>query len=669
MESRKEQRTVERRTRAGKDTPSGKSRERFMSIRFKIAIPIGLVVLAAIGVMSAFVVVNTNNEITGSYMRELTNVTSQVVTQIEVYLDNRIGAMQFLAGNQSVITMIRGRNYEQLADFLAGYFATTSDLDSLFVSTPQVQSTVVADAVSGASVTTATWSDIGVEGNFERSLAGETVISEPYISPDTEAPTLLITMPVVDGGTTIAILGLTIDLVELSALTVDDVRIGQTGYSAAISKAGYAFAHPSRDLLLLDMNKQSFGHDVMTARSGDLVYYTLGGVEKVMEIEKSARYGFIVSSILPTSEIQAATKRTLKTLLIIGMAGLLIIIALTVLIIHWRLNPIVSAAALADRIAQGDFDVETMEVSSNDEIGRLAESLAAMVNALRAKAATIQQIAARDLTARVEKSSNVDGLGQSLIDMSTSLNSLLRQVNDAVDQVTAGSDQVAQSSHHQSQGATEQASALEEISASLTQINSQAQQNVQFAEHGNEKMHDLLRAMEEINASSDQIRAVVKLIDDIAFQINLLALNANVEAARAGKYGKGFAVVAEEVRNLAGRSGEAVKETTRMVEQTLASIVTGSELARATAEELEKMATASKEQASGVMQINTGLSQIEQVTQSNTASAEEGAAAAQELASQAQHLRSMISEFKLSGNGVSHQGGNGSRPEPVSVGA
>jgi methyl-accepting chemotaxis protein len=154
--------------------------------------------------------------------------------------------------------------------------------------------------------------------------------------------------------------------------------------------------------------------------------------------------------------------------------------------------------------------------------------------------------------------------------------------------------------------------------------------------------------MEKINESSDEIKKVVKVIDDIAFQINLLALNANVEAARAGKYGKGFAVVADEVRNLAVRSAAAVKGTTEMVDETVRNIGIGNELAAATAQQLEEMSIASKEQAEGVEQINSGLGQIDQVTQGNTASAEETASAAEELASQAQELRSILSRFKLS---------------------
>lgn len=291
--------------------------------------------------------------------------------------------------------------------------------------------------------------------------------------------------------------------------------------------------------------------------------------------------------------------------------------------------------------------------------------------------AVFKRLAEGDLTASVtgDYKGDFDVLKSSLNESLKAINQTLSQVNIAVDQVAEGSVQVSQASQALSQGASEQASSLEEITSSTTEISSQTKQNTENALRmntlarsaqenagkGNAQMKELVSAMSDINTSAEEIKKVVKTIDDISFQINLLALNANVEAARAGKYGKGFAVVAEEVRNLAVRSAESVKDTTRMVEEAIANIQRGNALVDSTASQLDQIvegasqvsqladevATAGREQTQGLEQIALGLNQIDQVTQSNTASAEESASASEELSSQAQQVKAMLSRFKI----------------------
>lgn len=431
---------------------------------------------------------------------------------------------------------------------------------------------------------------------------------------------------------------------------------------------------------ILAQKEIALGNSGSTRQNMEMLDLSSSNAEEALGELEELVDSMMTASIAASDNIQQSAQLLLIITVVVGfIAALTIGISLSLRISR----PLSNVADLAQKLADGDFSVEQQRIKRKDEVGAMSRAFAEMITALKYKASVIGQISDGDLTADVELASENDSLGQTLAEMSESLNDLLSQVAIAVQQVTSGSTQVSQAGQALSQGAAEQASSLEEITSSLTEVNGQSRQNaenateasvlakkaVEDAEGGNEKMKDLLSAIERINASSDEISKVVKVIDDIAFQINLLALNANVEAARAGKYGKGFAVVADEVRNLAIRSAEAVKETTGMVEETTAAIADGTAAAETTAQQLVDIVTgstkvaeylgdialASKEQAQGIDQTNSGLEQIDQVTQANTASAEESASAAEELAAQAQQLAGMISRFQLK-NSVSFVG-------------
>jgi methyl-accepting chemotaxis protein len=277
------------------------------------------------------------------------------------------------------------------------------------------------------------------------------------------------------------------------------------------------------------------------------------------------------------------------------------------------------------------------------------------------------------------------------------LNDILGQVAVAVDQVTSGAGQVSDSSQSLSQAATESASSLEEITASMHELTSQTSMNAEnatqanqlaaqakiSAEKGNAEMGAMVKAMKDINESASSISKIIKAIDEIAFQTNLLALNAAVEAARAGVHGKGFTVVAEEVRNLAQRSAAAAKETAEMIEGSIKKTEIGAKIAEDTSRALEEIvagstkvtdligeiASASKEQAEGIGQINQGLSQVDQVTQQVTANSEESASASEELSSQSLQLKQMLDKFRLRKQGFNLASGlpDGITPEMLQM--
>ncbi len=326
------------------------------------------------------------------------------------------------------------------------------------------------------------------------------------------------------------------------------------------------------------------------------------------------------------------------------------------------------------KISKGDFSIR-FNLEGNDEIGMVGKALDMMTENMEQRAVIAKEIAAGDLSSDVVINSDNDYFGKALKVMLESLNNIISEMHGSAGQVASGSSQISESSNVLSDGASRQAAALHEISNSMVEIGIQTKANAEnstyasrlvvdaqnIAKAGVVKMNSMAFSMNAISESSGKISKINETIDAIAFQTNLLALNASVEAARAGKHGKGFAVVAQEVRNLAAKSTKAAQETTELIEDSLQKIYEGNEIATNTVAVLKKIeegvtqladivmeiASASNEQAENIALVNNGLEKIEEVTQENTASAEETSAASEELSAQAAYVRKIVGGFNL----------------------
>lgn len=364
--------------------------------------------------------------------------------------------------------------------------------------------------------------------------------------------------------------------------------------------------------------------------------------------------------------------------------GLLIVLIITIVILgvafitfaRSMTQPLLKTVSMANQLQKGHVSERLTIGDRQDEFGEMAAALNQFADDLEHEVvSTMQKFADGNFNINVQPNDQQDLIRTALLHTTEKLSQALAEIQSASERIEQGSVQVSESAQLLSEGATSSAASIEEISASMNemanhikinaenanQANDHASKAQNVAETGNQKMQQMVEAMVEIRDSSQDISKIIKSIDEIAFQTNLLALNAAVEAARAGQHGKGFAVVAEEVRNLAARSAKAASETTLLIQAAADKTESGVNIANQTAQALNEIvasiatasgltadiAKSSDEQSLGIEQINQGLTRIDQVIQTNTASSEESAATSEDLAAQAALLKSLLANFQI----------------------
>ena len=398
---------------------------------------------------------------------------------------------------------------------------------------------------------------------------------------------------------------------------VEGVKVGEGGYIYVLDKDDKAVAHTMKDRVGLDVSGEAFAKEILARKRGSMEY-SYKGVGLYASFAE--RNGQVIVAALPVAEYRSRLDLLLGGLVLAAAVSIIASVLVLALVAGRITKPLIKGVEFADSLKEGKLDAE-LDVSGRDESGRLAEALRAMLLSLRSVVADVQGAAA--------------GLAER-------------------------SRRLSASSQDLSQGATEQAASMEEVSASLEQMGANIRQSAENAERaktiagriavdaksGGEAVREMVGAMRTIVEKT-------AIIEDIARQTNLLALNAAIEAARAGEAGKGFAVVASEVRKLAERSQSAAREITELSGSTVARAEKAGELIGRivpdigrTAELVQEISASTREQASGVEQVNKALDQLDKVIQQNAGSSEELASMSEALSAQARRMLEAVSFFR-----------------------
>lgn len=522
----------------------------------------------------------------------------------------------------------------------------------------------------------------------QKALQGIPNISELNISKYTDSYGFSIAAPIYHH-TTKQISGVVYFRMEPSHLRniLDQFQYGNAGYSFIVDANGTIIEHPTQSLIgEYNLYNQTNGlADVATkikANKTGIGTYHFNGTDMTCgfgPITTNNNWTLVITTTSYSLKREALTFA--NALIVIDLFALAIAIGMSSFLSRYISKPIVKMQKLLCNISAGDFSTEIKPSNRKDEIGILQNSSASLVETLSDIIGKtnyiLESISMYDLTIADMPAypGEFDTLSSSVNQIKHMLNHLIIQVQSSVHNVENGAQQLTEATTSLSEGSVSQSSSiqilLDDLSDVVTRINRNSENEGLVHEkleklnnqiqNSNEQMNELLNAVAEIEELSTDVIKIVGTIDSIAFQTNILSLNASVEAARAGELGRGFAVVAEEVRNLATKCSESSQKTAELINNCITSIHHAKQCADSTfvclsgivsdsteiATAFEDISSATREQAEKSNRIQAEVNNISDVVQSNTATAEETAASTEVLSQQAVTLNQMIQKFKV----------------------
>ncbi len=530
---------------------------------------------------------------------------------------------------------------------------------------------------------------------------GEVFIADPTVSPESGQLTMPVAAPIMKNGEFAGVVLFAINPTVLSEIT-SKIAVGEGSTTTIINSEGVTVAFNNIDDVLNGFNASeeaktdptlvalaAVEQDLMAGGEG-FASVTYDGVDQFVAytpIDESNGWGIYVMAY---QEVFLAQLILSVILTIILSAIILVVSTIIIIAVSGRIaKPISLCAKRLTQVAEGDLKSPMPNITSKDEVGQLAKATASIVNSVSVMISDLDynlaEIGSGNFGVRSRAEEYYVGdfasLKVSLATIVEKLSNTMRRINDVSEQVNEGNNQVSMSAQSLAHGSIQQASAVEELSVTIDEISgmvAETAKDSQDAKEANEKaqqaltqsnaqMHEMVDAMGNISEKSAEISKIIKTIDDIAFQTNILSLNAAVEAARAGAAGKGFAVVADEVRNLATKSAQSAKDTASLIEETVSVVEVGNRIAGSTSESIniaiesatelgalvDSIATSSASQAEGAKQIGIGIAQISEVVQTNSATSEESAAVSEELSGHSQMLKELVDGFTLSESNAS----------------
>ncbi|MDE6901411.1 MAG: methyl-accepting chemotaxis protein [Lachnospiraceae bacterium] len=667
----------------------------------KLAARIGTIMTAItlVGMVLLWLIVSSNvaSIVEGDITNQMTDAVESRAAIINQYVTSAEEYMAAFALSGEVRELLLNPEepalLERAQQYTEEFAAVKGVFEGLYIATPETY--VLTHSQGAIGITTRTGESLAT---FQSTILSQRELTNLGImkSPGTGSMILSMYYPIFEGQTCIGYVGAGVYASHLTDALLDlDIQgLPDSEYVFLNAETGVYLYH--EDAALLNTETSDTGYQEIVQRvkadggtqANTYSYRDESGVNQLVVYKYLADRGWIFMIRENAAKVYGAvaTVRIVVGALCAAMAIAITLITLLILRREGRELMVVERAIdrLGDLNLSADRELDAF-YGRSDEIGMIAQTIHRVCGCLRKTIDDVGRILGKmangDLMVDTAENEayyvgDFKALSVSLNSIHANLTNMIRDISQVARQVDISADQVSSGAHALSQGTMEQAASVGGLVSNVTEITEKIQASTVrcgsaselvdkatgYAAEADVKMEQLMAATRNIDQSSAKIVTIIKTIEDIAFQTNILALNASVEAARAGAAGKGFSVVAGEVRNLAEKSAEAVKNTNTLINRSIQDVQTGTESTNLAVSAMQvigdcvqsikalmdEIAAASVQQSEMIALVERGIKEISAVVQTNTATAEKSAAVSMELSDQARTLNGLISRFHIS---------------------